>query len=794
MRKRKIVLLSSIAVSLSSIVLFAINQKGNLFASNADACSHVGYHYGAKAPTATASGWQEYWICCKCHEAFLTMPSGSFTDQAASLMVGGEPDSSHIAYLPAGAIMAPYTSTVVKDHDKDFKILTLTDIQLHDGQPCDADLAILDETFNAANPDMVVFLGDLLNDHNIYKSVVNYARVIEKIDSWGVPWAPIFGNHDYEDYQTAYQSQKTTTHFDLINAFKSASNCIFKEGPESVTGSSNYMINIVDDETNKPVQSLIMLDSRLAGVSDTHGQFYKDCSNYAKTLNDGNYVETIVCTHVPLPEYGEAYEYMQSVDYSNVTGTVGRNPCDLATGSHTVFSAIQEYGNCHNVICGHDHENAYWTMQDGVRLAYSMKSSYGDGHNNPAVLGGAMFTVSSGMADLEYVHAKEGYVIDNDLAVIIEHLPHWRYSGAKLKFDIEFLSETNSGIGKMSLMGTNILRYSVAENEQVGMWNRLTGRVDFNGNRTTDIGSLSLIEGNKYEYTMDVTDIPLNTAGGEVANGEETLRMLYFNNFSSTNKVKVSNFRYEFENITETDQYDLANATISSISDQFYNFGQFVRPAVTVKAGSTTLKAIDDILVTYSNNRQIGQASLTVQPSGKGAHRYKGSKTVTFNIVTNPDADTVPGHENAKLVDTSVGYENEKDFVLLNDWYNSGKSLYFEAKRLQNGAAKSGETFKFSLLGKNSNPGHREPETSNWNRLTAMYTVDLSTHTVKNGSGPAIGTVTDLGDNWYSYSIPLNAFILNSEEGAMGNANETLALIYIDNVTRSFKLDNLSVK
>ena len=791
MKKTNVLLIAGLVTGVSVTLLFGANASNKLFQTSAVTCSHVGYHYEAKAPTTTESGWYEYWVCCKCHGSFLTMPHGSFTTQDSSLMSGGAPDSSHVAYIAPGDAIAMHTSIVMKDHDADFKILTLTDIQMHDGEDINANLAVLDDTFNKANPDMVIFLGDLINDDATKKSVVNYKSVLNKIDSWEVPWAPIFGNHDYEDYHTAYESQKTTTHFDLINDFNSYDYCLYKNGPSTVNGSSNYLINIIDDETLKPVRSLVMMDSRLNGVTDSHADFYKDCSDYAKSLNDGNYVETIVCTHIPLPEYGDAYTYMQSVQYENVTGIVGRDPCDLAAGSHDVFAAIKEYGNCHNVICGHDHENAYWTMHDGVKLAYSMKSSYGDGHNKATTLGGAMYVISSTGTELEYVHSTEGAIIESDLAVDVDHIPYWRYSGLNLKFDIEYLSPSNSGTGKMSLMGTNLLRYGISEKDRLGAWNRLTGRVDFNGNRTVDIGTITHLEGDKYEYSLDVTALPLNSGSGEAANGEETLRMVYFSNFSSSNKVRVSNFRYVFENVTEENQFDLANATISSIGDQFYNFGQFVRPTVTVVADGQTLAPVNDILVKYSNNKEVGQATVTVVPSGKGAHRYKGYKTTTFNIVNNPDADTVPGHEDAIVLNTSQAFENST-FTTLPNWYNSGKSLYFEVKRLQNGTVQSGETVRFSLMGLNSNEGVSQP-TSNWNRLTGYYTVNLSSHTVSNGS-TSVGTVTDLGDGWYSYSIPLNAFVLNSGEHAMGNANETLTLIYFDQLTRSFKIDNLGVK
>ena len=64
-------------------------------------CEHVGNHYAEKDPTRTEAGHKEFWACCKCHEVFLTLPEGTFTDADEALMTGGLGDA-HPAYV------APY--------------------------------------------------------------------------------------------------------------------------------------------------------------------------------------------------------------------------------------------------------------------------------------------------------------------------------------------------------------------------------------------------------------------------------------------------------------------------------------------------------------------------------------------------------------------------------------------------------------------------------------------------------------------------------------------------------------
>ena len=695
--------------------------------------------------------------------------------------------------------MAAYAKNVYKKSDKPFKVLSLTDIQLHDGENVNLTLDVIDQLVEKEEPDMIVHVGDLINDSDTYASLNNYVAVLDKINSFDIPWAAVLGNHDYETYQAGYESMKTTTSEQLMNKFMSYDNCVVSYGPENVTGKSNFIVNVLDESTDELVHSLYFLDSYLSGVDETHADFYRSAVDYSTSLNDGNPVESSMYVHIPLRQYTEVIKASKANEYRDLVGSYNRNPEDLASGSETVFEAIEELGTTKNVICGHDHENAFYGYYHGFRLAYSMKSSNGDNYDNPAQIGGAILSIDD---NVDFYYSKADIQLPSDqnnrMNVCPDILPYWRYSGAKVNFDIEMLD--SEGTIEISLCGTNIARYSIDEKDRYGAWNRLTVRIHIDvANKTIDYGELTQIpETNKYHCVLDVAEVPMNDAGGEEACGDETMRLMFFNGGEGTNRFLVSNVYYDFENITETNQIDLATATIDEIDDQFYNFSQYLKPEVTVKVNDNTLSKVDDILVTYENNTEIGEATVRVVPSGKGAHNYKGEKTATFNIVVNPDGDTIPGHENAAVVNESTYTIQGKNMGItpVNDWKNSGKAFYFEIKRMTNGSHQSGETFRFSLLGNNSNEGHKDEETGNWNRLTAFYILEFDGDTLtvhRSGSTDNIATVTDLGDRWLGVSMPYSAFELNeSGEGAMGNANETFTLCYIVDITRSFRIDNIS--
>ena len=161
----------------------------------------------------------------------------------------------------------------------------------------------------------------------------------------------------------------------------------------------------------------------------------------------------------------------------------------------------------------------------------------------------------------------------------------------------------------------------------------------------------------------------------------------------------------------------------------------------------------------------------------------------------NPDDDTLPGHENATLVNSTSYTVYGGGLQAVNDWYNCGKSFYFEIKKMENGTLQSGRTLTFSLCGQNLNrpsEGGAEPE-GDWNRLTARYILEFQTDTViaynkNDGTKNNVATITSLGDGWFGVKIAYNAFEINTGEYAMGNANETFTLCYINNIERSFKI------
>ena len=92
-----------------------------------------------------------------------------------------------------------------------------------------------------------------------------------------------------------------------------------------------------------------------------------------------------------------------------------------------------------------------------------------------------------------------------------------------------------------------------------------------------------------------------------------------------TGKGNFSGTRTETFTITRA---PISKATVGSVASRTYT-GKAIKPAPTVKRGTTTLKKDTHYTLSYANNTKVGTATITI--TGKG--NYTGTKKVTFKVV-----------------------------------------------------------------------------------------------------------------------------------------------------------------
>ncbi len=136
--------------------------------------------------------------------------------------------------------------------DKDFKILQLSDIQIivH-GKNVSVAKKQIDKMVKAENPDLIVLTGD--NVAGPFGDMM-LKQIIKIMESTKTPWALVWGNHDTEG-----RADENYLNEVLLNA--DTEYMLYQAGPSNISGSGNYVVNIMDNARSKVVYSLQLIDS-----------------------------------------------------------------------------------------------------------------------------------------------------------------------------------------------------------------------------------------------------------------------------------------------------------------------------------------------------------------------------------------------------------------------------------------------------------------------------------------------------------------------------------------------------
>ena len=256
---------------------------------------------------------------------------------------------------------------------EDFKILCLTDVHIRNHASFGAAFGVnfildgmseiqLKKLIKNVNPDLIVVGGDTVLTAWNDICTQQFCNFMEKFE---IPWAPVFGNHDYEG-----RADKPK----LAEIYEASEHCLFKSGPAGMNGMGNYIVNIT--RNNEVVYSLFMIDDGQfrvvdgqitdGGVGEKQVEWYKWAVNGINKTN-GKAVANMAFMHVPVPEY------LQFEDDFDM-GIRGEGTC-TAKVNDGFFDAFKANGGTH-MFAGHDHNNNFITEYEGVTLGYMTKSSY----------------------------------------------------------------------------------------------------------------------------------------------------------------------------------------------------------------------------------------------------------------------------------------------------------------------------------------------------------------------------------------------------------------------------------
>lgn len=307
--------------------------------------------------------------------------------------------------------------TVIFDHkskSRKIKLLQITDIQIIDSQQMrthdrlkkDEIVAWAPDRIQAnfgnhlksliaqSNPDMIFITGDM-----VYGSFDDSGKVFEWfcgfMDSFCIPWAPVFGNHDNESLKGADWQ---------CNLLEKSKYCLFKKG--NVSGNGNYTVGVsIEDEI---VFVMHMMDSHgclsKPGIYTDQIEWVKNTSETINTIQ-GKQVPAMVAMHYPTDEYKEAEtakgytekgitSYIIGVDTEAKDGDFGskqQNFKEIETIYVPGFYDMVKSCNIKAVFAGHYHSVNTCITYKNVKWVFGLKSSQYDYHN-PGQIGGTLVT------------------------------------------------------------------------------------------------------------------------------------------------------------------------------------------------------------------------------------------------------------------------------------------------------------------------------------------------------------------------------------------------------------------
>jgi predicted MPP superfamily phosphohydrolase len=242
---------------------------------------------------------------------------------------------------------------------KEFKIVQITDIHLGEAEYLDwgpeqdrKTWHVLDAVLSAEAPiDLIVLGGDQLTANNCENNATSYYHELgEFLSRYGVPWATIFGNHD----DTAYQSptgEITPAKFsrrDLLKVDQSFPLSATQAGPETIDGTSNYLLDVYDTSESTVAAQVLLLDSGGGAipsiVSDSQIAWVREQISRST-------VPAIAFQHIPT----EAHRFIDDGRCQGLHAD-GFDPVDYDGGIMETLSAT---GRFFFLGVGHDHGMGY---------------------------------------------------------------------------------------------------------------------------------------------------------------------------------------------------------------------------------------------------------------------------------------------------------------------------------------------------------------------------------------------------------------------------------------------------
>lgn len=274
----------------------------------------------------------------------------------------------------AATVSALEAQTLRFREDGTFKIVQITDTHIVPDHPeTEVPLRVTREALAAERPDLVVLTGDIVTGRPARRG---WQLILNTLTQADIPFLVLNGNHDTEQELTYAQ---------IAHLVTSVPRCL-----NTTNGQGELADKVLEIKSNDGARTealLYCMDSHCMSQLPQVGgygwfrfeqvKWYREESNRYTQQNGGHPFPALAFFHIPLQEYGTAYQ----APGSHPVGIRLENECpaDINPG---LFAALLEQGDVMATFVGHDHNNDYIARHYGIDLCYGRfsggKTTYTD--------------------------------------------------------------------------------------------------------------------------------------------------------------------------------------------------------------------------------------------------------------------------------------------------------------------------------------------------------------------------------------------------------------------------------
>jgi 3',5'-cyclic AMP phosphodiesterase CpdA len=279
----------------------------------------------------------------------------------------------------------PETSSELRIKDTSrFKLLQLTDshfFQVRKDGPdeyllkagvTNRDARTMDDwkrLVDLCQPDLVAHTGDMWHNNPEGRGAEYQQAGVERLDSLGVPWICVWGNHDeLDDVPKGH------------DRFHDGKQSLYRGGP----GGGNYTVNVVGPD-GKPAWKLICMNTNKNGlVEESLGWLTK----FADEREQKAYATpSFAVHHIPTKAY------ITAMTNGTCSGVL-LEPVSHEKETGAAFDQLRRIKSLRACFCGHDHISDISGTVDGVELIFGRSSGWSGYGWEKVRKGGKLYTVN----------------------------------------------------------------------------------------------------------------------------------------------------------------------------------------------------------------------------------------------------------------------------------------------------------------------------------------------------------------------------------------------------------------